>query len=275
MSNLTFGPPVVIDDIVPVAPPHSLLQTPGVLQPDEDLHWINGVSVYPYPVDLPGVWDPCSTGTYRTKEEGSGVPLPSFAAFVVYLPITCSAISMGSPTDFSQRAEVAMDAVESFAVEQQLSQGIAIGTNPYFADAAADVLAGGAAVSPAVGLSYLEDAIGATGKKGMIHATPGVISQWFEGERQDNPLTTVVGTSVVSGGGYIGAFPSGEAAAAAGQAWAFATGPVQVRHSPVSVMDIADVLDRSNNDVTFRAERYVLANWDTALQAAVLIDWSP
>ena len=39
--------------------------------------------------------------------------------------------------------------------------------------------------------------------------------------------------------------------------------------------DITEVLDRSNNDVTFRAERYVLVEWDTVLQAAVLVDWTP
>ena len=116
----------------------------------------------------------------------------------------------------------------------------------------------------------------------MIHATPGVVSHWFSNQREDRPgderqpaLITVNGTRVVSGGGYEGATPSGGGAAAAGQSWAFATGPVEVRHSEVAVLDIAEVLDRSNNDVTFRAERYVLATWDTQLQAAVLIDWSP
>ena len=34
------------------------------------------------------------------------------------------------------------------------------------------------------------------------------------------------------------------------------------------------MLDRSDNVLTFRAERYVLAIWDGALQAAVLVDWS-
>lgn len=276
MSNLTFGPPVVLDDgHLPVAPPHSLLNTPGVVVPPGDPHWLSGAVVYPYPADVPGGWDPCSTGTFRAKDEGTGVELPNFASFVIYLPITCSSMSIGDPDEFARRAEIAMNAVQSYAVEQQLSQGTAIATNPFFADAAADVLAGGAAVSPAVGLSYLEDAIGATGKQGMLHATPGVVSQWFEGERQETPLTTVNGSRVVSGGGYAGATPSGESDAAAGQAWVYATGPVEVRLGEVAVMDIKEVLDRSNNDVTFRAERYVLATWDTQLQAAVLVDWTP
>ena len=54
----------------------------------------------------------------------------------------------------------------------------------------------------------------------------------------------------------------------------YATGPVEVRLGEVAVMDIKEVLDRSNNDVTFRAERYVLVTWDTQLQAAILVDWA-
>lgn len=274
MSNLTFGPPVTLNGPVPQAPLHSLLATPGVLQEDGSDRWINGVTVYPYPPGTPENWDPCTTGTFRTKEEGEEIPLPVFASFVAYLPITCSAMSIGDPEEFANRAEKSMDAVESFAVERQLSQGTGIPTNPFFADAAADILAGGAAVAPDVALSYLEDAIGATGKRGFIHATPGTGSQWFNNDRSA-PLITVNGNTVILGGGYAGAQPSGEAAAAAGQAWAFATGPVEVRHSEVAVMQISEVLDRSNNDVTFRAERYVLAEWDTTLQAAVLVDWTP
>jgi len=52
---------------------------------------------------------------------------------------------------------------------------------------------------------------------------------------------------------------------------------VQVRLSDMQMVgeDINGTLDTSLNDVTFRAEIYALAVWDTALQAAVLIDWTP
>lgn len=274
MSMLTFGPPVVLDDgHRPVAPPHSLLNTPGVVKPTQD-HWLSGAAVYPYPEDLPGEWDPCSTGTFRTKDEGSGVESPHFASFVSYLPITCSAMSIGDPDEFSRRAEIALDAVQSFSVERQLSQGTGVVTNPFLADAAHTLTAAGAtATKPLAALSYLEEEIGETGKQGMIHATPAVVSQWFDQTREDVPLVTVNGTRVVSGGGYKDATPSGRAAATAGQSWVYATGPVEVRKAPVAVLDIKDVLDRSNNDVTFRAERYVLVTWDTQLQAAILVDW--
>jgi hypothetical protein len=275
MSNLTFGPPVSLDGPLPVAPPSALLNVPGVLVGDESERWTNGVNVYPYPPGAPGAWDPCSSGTFRTKEEGDDWPLPMFASFVAYLPITCSAMSIGDPEEFANRAELALNAVESFSAEQQLSQGTGIATNPFFDDDDVDLLAGGAAVAPAVGLSYLEEAIAATGRAGMIHATPGVASQWFDQISEGGPLITNLGTRVAAGGGYMGGQPTGGVAAAAGQGWAYATGPVEVRRAPIQVLQISEVLDRSNNDVTFRAERYMLAEWDTVLQAAVLIDWSP
>jgi len=276
VSALTFGPPVVLDDgHLPVAPPHSLLNTPGVVKPPGDPHWLSGAAVYPYPDALPAEWDPCTTGTFREKDEGTAIESPHFASFVSYLPITCSAMSIGDPEEFANRAEIALNAVQSYSVEKQLSQGTGVLTNPFLADAAHSLSAAGAtAKAPDVALAYLEEEIGETGKQGMIHATPPVVSRWFDQNRADTrPLVTVNGTRVVSGGGYQGATPSGRAAASAGESWVYATGPVEVRLAPVAVLDIKEVLDRSNNDVTFRAERYVLVTWDTQLQAAVLVDW--
>lgn len=275
MSTMTFGPPIVLDDgHLPVAPPHSLLNTPGVLKDPPDEHWLSGATVYPYPEGPGGTWDPCSTGTFRTKDEGVGVDLNSFASFVVYLPITCSTMSIGNPREFMGRAERALEAVESFSIEEQLAKGTAIPTNPFFAMAGVSLPAGAGAVSPETGLAWLEEAIGATGKQGMIHSTPGPVSHWFDQEDWSS-LVTANGNRVVSGGGYAGATPSGGGAAASGQSWVYATGPVEVRHSAVAIPDISEVLDRSINEVTFRAERYVLATWDTHPHAAVLIDWAP
>lgn len=276
MSNLTFGPPIVIDDgHLPVAPPNSLLNTPGVVVPPGDEHWLSGAAVYPYPSDMPSEWDPCSAGTYRTKEEGSGVESQYFASFVGYLPITCSSISIGDPEEFARRAEIALNAVQSFSVERQLSQGTGVSTNPFLADANHTLTdAGATAQTPDVALAFLEEEIGETGKQGMIHATPPVVSRWFDQDRINGPLVTVNGTRVASGGGYKGATPFGESPAGVGESWVYATGPVEVRLSAVAVLDIKEVLDRSNNDVTFRAERYVLVTWDAQLQAAVLVDWT-
>lgn len=276
MSVTAVGPALDINGSLPVAPPYSLLSIPGVLLSDGD-RWMNGVKMYGYPEETPFTWEPCATGTFRAKEDGSAPPQPRFDAFGMYVPITCSAGYMGDWQDFAGRAEAVLEAAQSFGVEEALSQGVSMSLNPFLGDANLTVLGGGA-VAPTVGLAYLEEAIGATGRMGLIHATPAAVASWgFNLLETGDALRTVNGTPVASGGGYIGSAPVGEAAAAAGQSWAFATGPVQVRLSEVQLVgdDINGTLDTSNNDVTFRAEKYALAVWDGALQAGVLIDWSP
>jgi hypothetical protein len=53
-----------------------------------------------------------------------------------------------------------------------------------------------------------------------------------------------------------------------------AHGPVNVYLGPTVIQNVRSSLDRSDNQLVFRAERYVLSVWDTALQAAVLVDWA-
>jgi hypothetical protein len=280
----TLGPAVYLDGPLPVAPPFGLLSAATIV-PSDDRFGVGG-AVWPYPPGLPTTWDGCSTGTFRTKADGTGWDLPIFSAFTAYLPITCSSITAHSP-GFSDRAVAAFAATESFAVAREFSRGVALPLNPFLCDANLTILAGGAAVTPDVGLSWLEDAIGATGRAGMIHLTPATAAS-MNGSggygldmrpASGGPLkTTANGTLVAVDGGYIGANPSLHAPAASGQAWAFATGPVQVRRSgdiTVVADNIAQSMDRASNEVTFRAERDYLVTWDTELQAAVLIDWTP
>lgn len=238
---------------------------------------LNGVVVYGYPTGCPSLWEPCSDGTYRTKGSESDQPLPRFDSFVVYKPITCSALGIGDPEDFSGRASKVLEATISSGVEEALAAGVETSSNPFFGDANVDVLAGGVAQSPGVALSYLEDAIGATCRQGLIHLTPAVVGalQAFPvGAEPDPMLVTANGTPVVSGDGYIGVDTPWLSSPGATEDWVFATGPVEVYLGPLVMTDIKETLDRSVNDVTFRAERYVIAVWDTALQAAVLVDWS-
>lgn len=279
MSITAVGPALNLNGPLPAAPPYSLLSIPGVLVVDGDAgRWMNGVNLWGYPEDVPQLWEPCSSGTFRTKDEGGDMPTPRFDPFGIYESISCTGMSIGDWRSFAGRAETVLQATQSFAVEEALSQGVTLSTNPFFGDADLDILASGGAVTPDVGLRYLEDAIGATGRGGIIHATPAVVAAWeFNGLETGSYLRTANGTPVASGGGYIGADPVLGSSPAAGQAWAFATGPVEVRLSDVQMVgdDINGSLDTSNNDVTFRAEKYALAVWDTALQAGVLIDWTP
>lgn len=277
MSTTAVGPLTVIDGPVPREPEHALLSIPGVRQ--DGGRWEGGVWVYGYPQDTPEMWEPCSTGTFRVKTEGSEVTNQRFDPTALYLPITCTASGMGDWREFGNRAEQALEARTSFGAEQVLSQGVVGSINtPFLGDSNVTKLNGGAATSAGTALAYLEDAIGETGEAGLIHATPGVGTMWADYLMVDNGVlkTIATGTPVAVGGGYIGA-EANATAPGAGNAWAFASGPVGVFVSPIQLVgeDINGTIDTSNNDVTFRAERLVLPYFDTALQVAVLVDWTP
>ena len=282
MSTFTaVGPALAIDGPLPVKPPYGLLDIPGVRR-DADRE-LNGVVVYGYPEETPEAWEPCSSGTFRTKDEGAGVSTPRFDPVGWYVPVTCSAMSVNNNgntwRDFARRAEVVLDATLSYGVTHVLSQGVVGSANPFLGDAGVTKLAGGASSDALVALSYLENAIGATGRGGIIHADNATAAAWsYYLEDRDGQVkyTIANGTPVSISGGYQGGRANGTAAAA-GESWAYATGPVQVFVGEPTLVgeDINGTLDTSNNDVTFRAERFVLAEWDTALQAAVLVNWTP
>lgn len=288
--STTLGPPVYLDGPLPVAPSRSLLNSAGVtIVPPGDDRFGVGAAIWPYPPGLPSAWAPCSSGTDRTKADGTGWDLPIFNAYTLELAISCSSITAHS-RGFSDRARIAFAAKESFGVAHELWSGAADDMNPFLTDLNLDVLSGTAAVpvavTPDVGLSYLEEAIGATGIQGVILTTPAVGAA-MNGSggygldvRSGALLTTANGTPVALDGGFIGAHPLGHSAPPAGQAWAFATGPIQVRRNGDITMLPDNILQAmagqtTQNLVAYRAERDYLVDWDTDLQAGILIDWTP
>lgn len=269
------GPRLDLRGPLPVAPPHSLLKTPGVVVVEgDDGRWLNGVNLIGYPESVPLAWNPClpAESDLGIKEEGDPGPQAQFDPFVCYLPVTCSTLSYPYIREWS---ETVLEATYSFAVERALVglDAAGLGPNPSLGDGNVNVLAGGSAKAPIVALSYLENAIGLTARQGMIHATPATIAQLNTDTFLDPAqLLTTNGNRVVSGGGYIGATANG-LTVGAGEDWMFASGPVEVRISPLVITDLRESLDRSDNVLTFRAERWVLVTWDTSLQAAVKVDW--
>lgn len=278
MSTTAVGPASVLVGPPPQPRLHGLLTIPGVLIPEEGTpRWLTQVNVIGFPTGTPGIWEACSTGTFRIKADGDRRPQDRFDPFGAYASLPCSTQSMGDYSTFYEQAEEVLDATLSHAVEDALSKGVA--SNPYFGDAGFDTLA--LNVSPRIGLSYLENAIGErTGRLGMIHATPAIITAWGSAyciSDYNGVLRTTNGTPVVDGSGYIGAHPLGSGGLpgpTGTKEWAFATGPVQVRVEPDVRRNIQESVDRSINYVVVRAERYVLAEWDKALQVGVYIDWS-
>lgn len=293
MSTFTAPAPAqTLRGPIPERPPHSLLALLEKLEADTatgyfrqgdraESHFEAGGNIWMYPCVLASPHDPCSEGTFRDKSEGDGAGgIVAAMAFTAYAAMECSTISMGNWDDFEDRLVRAFRAVESHAVEEELATGGAISGNAGMGDANMDVLAGGAAVSPGVGLAYLEEAIAASGRRGFIHATPAVVTSWQAfplGDAADTDraiLQTANGNYVASETGIVGVTPTGEAAPGTGESWAFATGAVAVRRGDEVRFDMVSQIDRATNDVVVRVERDYLVTFDPCVQAGVLIDWT-
>lgn len=274
MSTFTgVGPAGPIDGPLPVAPKHGLLTIPGVAVEGAGT-WETGLVVDGYATQAPSLWEPCATGTFRVKDDGDEGPKRRFNPIVVYYPISCSTHGISNPGRIGERAERLLEATISYGVEKALAQGVLLSTNAYLGDGNLVPLAG-SPVAPKVGLRYLENAIGATGRKGLIHATPAVVAEWFGDPQTDaDQLVTANGTPVVAGGGYIGTDPVSEPSPATTVDWVFATGPVEVFLDKLERVEVAQAVDRSVNLASYRAEQVVLVEWDTVLQVGIRIDWS-
>jgi hypothetical protein len=267
-----------IDGPLPVAAPYGLTNTPGVLADELDEHWQAGVYVEGYPADLPLTHDPCSVGTLRVKEEGAPPPTGEFGSFTVYFPMTCSGLGLGNEEGAERmrnRARLALEATESYAVEKELAEAPSNTLRPHLTDAQLQYPIGMTAVSPMEALEALEQEIGRTARGGFIHADPATGTSWLALggiAAEGATMRTKRGNTVIIGNGYIDSGPG--AAPEWRESWAYATGPVRVIRSEPFVPDLRSALNRTTNVATFRAEREYVAYWDTALQAAVLIDRS-
>lgn len=277
MSVTAVGLTSTLDAARPVAPAYGLLSVPGVLSPEERGRWLNGVNLYGYPHGDTWTWDPCSAGTFRLKSAESEVNSERFDPFGIGMSFVCS--TLGLSDDWDDRLRAAFDARLSFMVERAVSQGSDVTSNGWLGDTnMTDVTpTPGTPVSPAVGLRALENAIGQTGLRGIIHAASPVVAAWgFEKLRVvGDHLETANGNFVAAGGGYIGADPASGDTPEDEEAWVFATTGLEVRRSVTEIPDLPSSLDRSINEVVARAEATVLATWDhEVLQAGVLVDWA-
>ena len=286
MSEFTgVGIALGIDGPLPVAPPQSLLNTPGVVVNPEafDSRVFGGVNAWMYPSGCAELWEPCLDGTFRIKEESSVMLTQRFDSFVVYQPVTCSTIGFGGDTieELAERASVTLRATLSAGVERALAEGVSGSNNPFFGDGNVSILNSGTAVTARIGVSHLEQAIGLNCRQGMIHMTPASVAALPAPLREGVTLATANGTPIASGMGYQGVDTAALGTPGATQDWAFATTGVKVYLGPARMTTPKESIDREINEVTFRAEMYVLAVWDgidpdgsDLAAAAVLVDWA-
>jgi hypothetical protein len=276
----TYGPPIVIDGPQPSPPALTLVGAARAVPVTGD-RWINGAAIWPYPRDLPDVFDPCQSASSAGHSKDAGTPATeeTYASFNVLEGITCTTRSVRDPGEWQRRVTVALEAYEHWAIEREFWSGALRPDNPHLAQAAGtNTLNAGTAVSVRDGVARLEQEIADKGGNGFIHMRPTIyslVSAWdtVESDLARGVAKTQLGTIVVPGVGYVGSKPDGTAPTNTVE-WLYATGPVEVRKSEVQILPdtMSAATDRQHNVTTFRAERYVLITWDQRIHAAVQVD---
>jgi hypothetical protein len=283
-----MAPGGLVDLLAPVPSPHpfGLLDAATLVDPTGN-RWLTGIWTGGYPVGPAHTHDPCATGTLRVKETNGPLGTQINERFVVYMDAFCTAQGVGVDAGWlTDRLELAFQTYEKIEVERALATGNDT-LGHYLGDPNMDVLGGGV-VTAHRALELLEDYISLNGT-GIIHATPGVATDWaseFLIQSKGKQMYTALGTPVAVGAGYIGVTPSGQSGPASDQAWAFASGPIEIYRDPtIQVVPelYSQALDRSMNDLRYFAERPYAFNWIARqdgsdpdhTQAGVLVDLVP
>jgi hypothetical protein len=210
-----------------------------------------------FPIDCPPTVAPASLVS------AAGLPWVVQYPFGVVAGVRCKPVG-ASVDELRDAARAILRLSEQYAVERAFWRG---GVWPASVTAGAVFLAqnptilSATPVSPKAAVGMLEDAlVGMSGGVGVIHAPRlalGVLGADGTLRQSGGRLLTLVDTPVALGGGYDGTGPGGTRAA--GTAWLFGTGPVQVTRGPVDDLpsDPRLAVDRATNDALVMAVRVV------------------
>lgn len=247
---------------VTVALAQSVLAEGG--QPEAE-RWVNGFTAVPDSCDSA---DPIGIGCVDSPVDKLPVDNADNVDVHPFLTLgsdTCSTMDRGR--DWLGRATRNLLATESWQAEAELfdgaaSKGPGVTPNPFFTDGATatDATAVGGAMAAIRALARLEGALAAClhGQRGMIHATPELVSQWDAGGAlrvEGSTVLTVLDTIVVAGSGYSGNDPDGTPATA-GTTWAYGTPLIYgLQGSVRPVGDQPQSTDRAQNTITRIVER--------------------
>lgn len=256
-----------------VAPPVSM----------EDAHVRQGIEWLPEPWTVGTTYaDSCETPADPEDRVKSFDRMPGWSEsdpFTVYAGEACSPVGH-TLDERARRAEAAMVNAEQRAVERILWTGLTDNGQtivPSFQQSADVTALGSFTVVGA--LAALEFALASTyGGVGIIHASTDTVT-FLAAEANvavvNGRLRTPQGTLVVSGGGYPGTGPDGEARPAGG-AYMFGTGAVTIRRSEIDPLgsNTAERLDRATNTLVTVGERTYVVAVDGPILSAIA-DYEP
>lgn len=224
--------------------------------------WVGGFKYDPYTCEAV---DPLPLNCTPLDDDK---PLPDQSPHVEYSPFLvfggdrCSSLDRGRDRGALARANLA--ATESWQAEREYWAGVASATaddpNPFITDGTADEVTT-AAGSILTAVSLIEQALAEClhGQRGSLLVPPAVVPVLDAAglTRVDGALLLTANDNVViSGGGFDGRDPDGNAVDLADVAWIYATGWTYFRRGPVTpVGDEASNVDRSTNTITTVVER--------------------
>jgi hypothetical protein len=255
---LRIDPPSVqrsIGGLYSVAPPQD--------GPGEGNRWENGIEYQAETCADPTAWAvTCSTDELReAKESTLTLPTVTGTPFVAYLGILCTKVGY-TFEEFARLTRNGLDMCEQRTVERTFWTGD-MGNDPHLADPSTVILAGSdvTALGIVQGVAALESYLGDNYcGVGVLHAPRGLApyaANMRLTEGTSPRLTTVLGTRWAFGAGYsVNTGPNG-VEAAAGTAWIYATGQVNIWRSAIWMQpdELEQSFNRTTNDVEMFAER--------------------
>lgn len=251
------APPQYVEVTAGERTPYGLLDVASVTDAVGG-RWQAGVELEPVacePAGLVGI--DCDTPADLAAELRSGTTLVTARPFGVAGTYDCLTVGRDED-DARQRALGHLLAGEGRAVERQVAAGV-LHDEPSLVSGD-DLTPVGGAVSPTVGLSLVERALGeGAGSRGVVHAPRSLVpflAQQHQIVRSQLGLETQAGARLVSGGGYDLTDQSDT------EGWLYGTGRVHVwRSEPFYTPDRGQI-DKDQNRRTIAAQRVYVVAWE-------------
>jgi hypothetical protein len=286
------GPGIVVA-APPLRPPVvGLLQAAQVVDhAADDTHWFAGLRWKPADNAALDKIKACAA-SYALTDTNTGLTtdVDNTEPFELIAHDTCSAFGW-SAQDYEARARESLLAKEWGDLEREFEQGTLITANARLAQNVATLTttpAGSTAIPAKNALAALDEAIAnARIGQGMIHAPAYVVALWVGSQVVKMEDVTDESTGmptrkpalfspnhnlIVAGSGYQGASTAGAVDGTHATLWTYATDLIVVhREAEVTITPdtLAQAMDRTLNNVTYRASRVYAVEWSRLLHAAV------
>lgn len=275
-----IAPPILIDPpqierytggLYSVAPPQ-----PGPVYDGDPRRWENGIQYQAEACTQTKTWAvTCGTDPDRaTKTAELTFPLVNGTPFVSYLGVECALVGR-TLEEYEISVRNALDICEQRTIERTFWTGDQ-GNDPHLASGAAVTILDGSdatALGIMQGVGALESWLGDNYcGVGSLHAPRGLASyaanfRLIEGS---NPrLLTPLGNRWAFGAGYSANTGPDGTPAAAGTAWIYATGQVNIWRSEIWIQPgaLEQAFNKRTNDVELFAERAFVITLECAIAA--------